>query len=45
MCCKYFLKGSILEKCEKLWKNGRFSGRLWPDLGNTNREAIAGLGL
>ena len=27
-----------------IWKNGRFSGRLWPDWGNTARAAMAGLG-
>ena len=30
------------------WKNaenGRFSGRLWPDWGNTARAAMAGLGV
>ena len=30
---KYFLNGSFLEKCGKIWKNGRFSGRLRPDWG------------
>ena len=40
----YFLKGSILEKCGKFWKNGRFSGRIWPDWGNTTRADMAGLG-
>ena len=29
---------------EKHGKNGCFSGRLWPDLGNTTRAATAGLG-
>ena len=28
----------------KIWKNGRFSGRLQPDWGNTTRAATAGLG-
>ena len=41
---KYFYLGSILEKCGKIWKNGCFSGRLWPDWGNTTRAAMAGLG-
>ena len=36
--------GSFLEKCGKIWKNGRFSGRLRPDWGNTTRAATAGLG-
>ena len=34
----------LFEKCGKIWKNGRFSGRLWPDWGNTTRAATAGLG-
>ena len=25
-------------------KNGRFSGRIWPDWGNTARADMAGLG-
>ena len=29
---------------EKYGKNGRFSGRLWPDWGNTALVAMAGLG-
>ena len=41
---KYFFLCSILEKCGKIWKNGRFSGRLRPDWGNTTRAATAGLG-
>ena len=24
-----------MEKCGHFWKNGRFSGRIWPDWGNT----------
>ena len=40
----YFLKGSILEKCGFYFKNGRFSGRIWPDWGNTARADMAGLG-
>ena len=40
----YFLKGSILGTCGKFWKNGRFSGRIWPDWGNTARADMAGLG-
>ena len=39
-----FLNGSILEKCGKIWKNGRFSGLLRPDWGNTTLAATAGLG-
>ena len=44
MGSKYLFKGSILKKCGKIWKNCRFSGRLWPDWGNTARAAMAGLG-
>ena len=33
-----------MEKCGKIWKNGRFSGRLRPDWGDTARAATAGLG-
>ena len=40
----YFLWGSIFEKCGKFWKTGRFSGRIWPDWGNTTRADMAGLG-
>ena len=40
----YFLLSSNLEKCGKFWKNGRFSGRIWPDWGNTTRADLAGLG-
>ena len=40
----YFLLGSYLEKYVKFWKNGRFSGRIWPDWGNTTRADLAGLG-
>ena len=44
MSGSYFLYGSILENCGKLWKNGRFSGRIWPDWGNTTWADMAGLG-
>ena len=40
----YFLKGCILETCGNFRKNGRFSGRIWPDWGNTARADMAGLG-
>ena len=40
----YFFKGSILGKCGKIWKNGRFSERLRPDWGNTAGAAMAGWG-
>ena len=33
-----------MEKCGKMWKNGRLAGRLWPDWGNITRAAMAGLG-
>ena len=39
-----FLYGSILEKCGNFLKNGRFSGRIWPDWGYTTRADMAGLG-
>ena len=44
MSASYFLYGSILEKCGNFGKNGRFSGRIWPDWGNTARADMAGLG-
>ena len=37
--------GSNLEKCGKFGKNGRFSGRIRPDWGDTARADVAGLGL
>ena len=40
----YFLYGFILEKCGNCRKNGRFSGRIWPDWGNTAWADMAGLG-
>ena len=40
----YILIGSILEKCGKFWKNGRFSGPIWPDWGNAAQADLAGLG-
>ena len=40
----YFFVGSNLEKYGKFWKNGRFSGRIWPDWGNTAWADMAGLG-
>ena len=33
-----------LEKCGFFLKNGRFSGRIWPDWGNTTWADMAGLG-
>ena len=33
-----------MEKCGNFLKNGRFSGRIWPDWGNTTRADMAGLG-
>ena len=33
-----------MEKYGKYWKNDRFSGRIWPDRGNTTRADMAGLG-
>ena len=41
----YFLfVGSNLEKYGKFWKNSLFSGRIWPDWGNTAWADMAGLG-
>ena len=45
MSGSYFLDGSILEKCGIFWKNGRFSGRIWPDWGNTARADMPDWGL
>ena len=44
MSGSYFFLGSNLEKYGKFWKNSRFSGRIWPDWGNTTRADLAGLG-
>ena len=44
MSGSYLFYGSILEKCGNFWKNSRFSGRIWPDWGNTARTDMAGLG-
>ena len=44
ICGKNILDCSILEKCGKIWKNNRFSGRLRPDWRHTARAATAGLG-
>ena len=33
-----------MEKCGKFRKNCRFSGRIWPDWGNTAWADMAGLG-
>ena len=41
MSGSYFMYCSIFEI---FWKNGRFSGRIWPDWGNTTRADMAGLG-
>ena len=43
ICGKYFLDDSFFEKRGKIWKNGRFSGRLRPDWGNNPWAAMAGL--
>ena len=40
----YILVGSNLEKCWKIWKNGRFSGRIRTDWRKTARVDMAGLG-
>ena len=44
ICGLYFLDGSPLEKCNFLWKISRFSGKIWPDWGNTAWVNMAGLG-
>ena len=44
MSGSYLLYDSFLEKCGNFGKNGRFSGRIWPDWGNTARADMAGLG-
>ena len=44
MSSSYFFMGSNLEKCGQFWKNGRFSGRIRPDWGNTAWADMAGLG-
>ena len=44
MSGSYLMYGSVLEKCGNFGKNGRFSGRIWPDWGNTTRADMAGLG-
>ena len=44
MIGSYLLYGSNLEKCGNFGKNGRFSGRIWPDWGNTAWADMAGLG-
>ena len=38
------LKGPNLEKYGKFWKNDGFSGRIWPEWGNTTWADMAGLG-
>ena len=40
----YFFVGSNLEKYGKFWKNGHFSGWIWPDWGNIAWADMAGLG-
>ena len=40
----YFFMGSYLEKYGTFWKNGCFSGRIWPDWGNAAWADMAGLG-
>ena len=44
MSGSYFFGDSIFEKYGKIWKNGHFSGRIWPDCGNTIWADMAGLG-
>ena len=44
ICGRHLLEDSDLEKYGKMWKNSRFSGRIWPDWGNTTWADLAGLG-
>ena len=44
MSGSYFLYDTFLEKCGNFLKNSPFSGRIWPDWGNTARADMAGLG-
>ena len=37
--------GSNLEKCGNMWKNGRFSGRIWPDWGYTTWADFGRIGV
>ena len=39
-----FSERFCLEKCGKIWEIDRFSGRIWPDWGNTAQADMAGLG-
>ena len=45
MSSSYFLYSFILEKCGIFLKNSRFSGRIWPDWGNTAWADMAGIGV
>ena len=44
MSGSYLLYCSNLDQCGNVWENGRFSGRIWPDWGNTTWADMAGLG-
>ena len=44
MSGSYFFGGSNLEKYGIFLKNGCFSGRIWPDWGNTTLADLARLG-
>ena len=44
MSGSWILVGSNLEKYGNFRKNGRFSGRIWPDWGNAAWADMAGLG-
>ena len=44
MSGSYYLVASNLEKHGNFGKNGRFSGRIWPDWGYTAWADMAGLG-
>ena len=41
---KYFLVGSLQKNLGKSGKISHFSGRIWPDWGNTAWADMAGLG-
>ena len=43
-CVYLFFFFSNLEKYGKFWKNSCFSGRIWPEWGNTAWADMAGLG-
>ena len=44
MVGSYFFMGSNLEKYGKMFENALFSGRIWPDWGNTAWVVMAASG-